>query len=163
MRPTRRSVLAGGLLLSVPAALAACTTEAPPVRPQPVDPDVALRAAAVERERQLLARYDSLLQQQPDLAPRLSPLRAEHAAHLTALGEQEQPATGSPTAPAAADLEDTVPPSPATGPGGLPGLVQAERAAAAAHVVATSSASASLAAVLAQLAASEASHPVALA
>ena len=159
MRPTRRSVLTGGLLLAVPGVLSACTAEAPPARPQPVDPDVALRAAAVARERQLLARYDALLQQQPDLAPRLSPVRAEHAEHLTALGEAEQPGTGSPTTPP----PPTVPPPTATDPGGLPGLVQAERAAAAAHVAATSSASAVLAAVLAQLAASEASHPVALA
>ena len=159
MRPTRRTVLAGGLLLAVPPALSACTADPPPVRPRPVDPDVALRAAAVDRELQLLVRYDALLQQQPDLAARLAPLRAEHAAHLTALGEPEQPATGAPAPPGAGPAET----APVTGPGGLPGLVQAERAAAAAHVVATSSASAPLAAVLAQLAASEASHPVALA
>ena len=158
MRPTRRTVLAGGLLLTVPPALSACTGEARrPVRPRPVDPDVALRAAAVDRERQLLARYDALLLQQPDLTARLSPLRAEHAEHLAALGQQEQPPTGSPAA------APTVLPSPVAGPGGLPGLVQAERAAGAAHGVATSSASAPLAAVLAQLAASEASHPLALA
>lgn len=146
MRPTRRAVLASGLLLPV----AACTSSEPaPVRPVPVDPDVALRAAAVARERGLLAAYDAALQQDPARAERLVPLRAEHAAHLAALGEQEAPSTVSP-APA--------PPSPLGGD-----LATAERAAAAAHAEATAAASPALAAVLAQLAASEASHPVALA
>lgn len=145
MRPTRRAVLASGLLLPV----AACTSSEPaPVRPVPVDPDVALRAAAVARERGLLAAYDAALQQDPGRAERLAPLRAEHAAHLAALGEQEAPSTVSP-APA---------PTPLGGD-----LATAERAAAAAHAEATAAASPALAAVLAQLAASEASHPVALA
>lgn len=147
-RPTRRAVLAGGLLLP----LTACTgSDDAPVGPATVDPDVALRAAAVARERQLLATYDALLQQDPARADRLAPLRAEHAEHLAALGEQEALATAFPAR------------APTLPPGGFGGLAQAERAAAAAHADATAAASPALAALLAQLAASEASHPVALA
>lgn len=144
MSTTRRRLLLGGALLP----LAACTPSREAERPGPVDPDVALRDAAVARERALLASYDALLLASPDLAARLGPLRAEHAEHLAALGAQEQASTATP-----------VPvPAPA-----LPALVAAERAAAAAHAEATVGASPALAAVLAQLAASEASHPVALA
>ncbi len=140
MRPTRRA-----LLTAVAAGTAAgCTGRPrPSERPAAVDPDVALRAAAVARERGLLAAYDAALQAAPDRAARLAPLRAEHAAHLAALGE-----TGS----AAAAV-----PAPA---GTLPAV---ERAAAQEHARDTAAASPQLAALLAQLAASEASHPVALA
>lgn len=149
MTPTRRAVLAGGALLAV----SACTGSSGAGRPARPDPDVPLRADAVARERALLASYDALLAAQPDLAPRLGPLREEHAAHLAALGAEQAPATVPPSGAA---------PSPAAAPG-VAALVRAERDAAAAHAAATAAASPALAAVLAQLAASEASHPVALA
>ena len=80
MRPTRRELLgAGGLLL-----LTACTEGAAPA-PARVDPDVALREAAVLRERSLLQAYDAVLLALPALGERLLPVRAEHVAHLTAL------------------------------------------------------------------------------
>jgi hypothetical protein len=130
--PSRRRLLQAALL----TPLAACTTTAG--RPARVDPDVALRAAAVARERSLLALYDAA----PPSATVLA-IRAEHEQHLAALG-----------APSPA-------PSPATAATGS--LVAAERAAAAAHAADALVASPQLAAVLASLAASEASHPVALA
>ncbi len=134
--------------------LAACRDDAEPV---PVDPDDALRAAAAERERALLARYDAVLAAEPELSARLLPLRGHHAEHLLAL--VGPPASGRPsptTGPPAA-----VPP-PAGAAAALRDLVAAERAAGAAHATDCLTASRSLASVLASLSASELSHPVAL-
>lgn len=153
-RPTRRAVLSAGAV----GLVAACTParRAPgAVRPARPDPDVALTAAAVDRELALLTAYDAALAAAPALASRLAPLRAEHAEHLRALGAGP---AGNPTAsPAPA-------PAPARGAGGQArsSLATAERTAAAAHAAASVTASARLAAVLASLAASEASHQVAL-
>ncbi|MCA1711168.1 MAG: hypothetical protein LC789_05825 [Actinobacteria bacterium] len=128
---SRRSLLAG--LAAAPVA--ACSSSAE--RPAPVDPDVALRAAAVAREVDLVALYDAL-----PPSPVHAALRAEHVEHLRALGSA---------------LPSVRPPHPDPQP------VPAERAAAAAHAADALRASRPLAAVLASLAASEASHPVALA
>lgn len=129
--PSRRRLLQAALL----APLAACTAK--PSRPEPVDPDVALRAAAVARERALIARYDAA-----PPSPAVAAIRAEHEQHLAALGAPSPPPSATPAAASS--------------------LVAAERAAAAAHAADALTASPKLAAVLASLAASEASHPVAL-
>jgi hypothetical protein len=135
---SRRALL--GLAAAVP--LAACTADEGP--PPPPDPDDLLRAAAVERERALLAMYDGLAV----LPPAFAAVRAEHAEHLAALlGEQPSPA------PSAAPAAPVAPPA----------LVAAEREAGAAHARAALGASRELAALLASLSASETSHPVALA
>jgi hypothetical protein len=128
---SRRSLLAG---LAV-APVAACTSGSS--APARVDPDVALRAAAVAREVDLVALYDAL-----PPTPVHAALRAEHVEHLRALG---------------AVLPSARPTHPDPQP------VPAERAAAAAHAADALRAGRGLAAVLASLAASEASHPVALA
>lgn len=139
MRPslTRRAVLAGagGLLLT------ACTgRRTPAARPTP-DPDVALRAAAVARERALLAAYDAHLAATPALAARLAPLRADHLAHLQALGAG---------------------PVPGPAPAPLPVLADLERRTAEGHAQDCVTASRRLAPVLASLSACEASHLVVL-
>ena len=138
--PTRRQLLSATALLPV----AACTRSEPPAK---VDPDARIRSAAVGRELTLVALYDAAIAVAPvaDRA-RLTAVRAEHLTHLTALGSQ--------------------PPSPLDPPvdaRSRAGLVEAERSMAVAHAAAALDASPSLAAVLASLAASEASHPVALA
>lgn len=140
---SRRALL--GLAATVP--LTACTSsdEGPPPLP---DPDDLLRDAAVGREQALLRQYDAALLALPDLAPRLAPVRAEHAEHLAAL-------LGA--APSAAPT--AAPGAPVT----LAALAVAERQAAAAHGQAALEASRELAGLLASLSASEASHPVALA
>lgn len=140
--PSRRRLLQAGLL----APLAACTSSPSPPSPRPrpalVDPDVALRAAAVAREQQLIARYAGTS------SPAALAIRAEHEQHLLALGGPVASPVASPIPAAAASV---------------PQLVAAERAAAAAHAADALRASRGLAALLASLAASEASHPVALA
>lgn len=154
MRLTRRTLLLGSTVLP----LAACT-DPPAPEPAPVDPDVALRDAAVGREQRLLQEYDAALAAVPALAGVLGPLRADHLVHLTALSP-----TGTP-APV---------PTPATTPAALPAeprarraaaltrLATAERAAAAAHATAALEASTALCGLLGQLSASESSHPVVL-
>ncbi len=162
-RVGRRALLAGAALLP----LAACTSEPAPAPPPP-DPDDLLRAAAAERERVLLAEYDRLLAAVPELAVRLRPLRAQHAEHLLAL--TGPPPTGSPsptptTSPAASPppLPPEVPPAQ-TAAEALASLVVAEQAAAGAHTAdALAAGDRDLAGLLASLAASESSHPVALA
>lgn len=165
-RVGRRALLTGAALLP----LAACTSEPAPAPPPP-DPDDLLRAAAAERERALLAEYGRLLTAVPELAVRLRPLRAQHADHLLAL--TGPPPTGSPTPTSAATsplpatspppLPPEVPPAP-TAADALARLVVAELAAAGAHTAdALAAADRDLAGLLASLAASESSHPVALA
>ena len=139
--PSRRQLLAG--LAAAPVA--ACTTRRDPA---PVDPDDALRAAAVTRERELLAAYDAVTAAVPTAAARLSAVRAEHEQHLAAL-VRTPVSSAPPTPPAVART--------------LAQLAALERTSAAGHAADALRASRGLAAVLASLAASEASHPVALA
>ena len=159
-RPSRRAVLSAGAV----GLAAACTRSRRPSpgRPARPDPDVALTAAAVDRELALLTAYDAALAATPALASRLAPLRAEHAEHLLALGAgpagNPTPASGATTNPALAQPRGTG----AEGGQARSSLATAERIAAAAHATAALSASARLAALLASLAASEASHQVAL-
>lgn len=149
--PTRRTLL--GAALVVPLAACSPSGDRPPgpCGTEAVDPDVALRTAALDRETALLASYDLALAAFPRFAAQLGPIRAEHAAHLAAL--QEPAALITPT-PAGSPVGAT----PTIGT-----LVAAERAAAQAHAVGARTASPALAQVLASLAASEASHEIALA
>lgn len=126
------------------ALLAACTSRPRPART--VDPDDALVAAAVLRELALLDGYDAAAAAAPTLRARLAPLRANHVAHLAALGHAE-PTSGP--APVVATRK------PAQV---LQQLRVQEHTAAAAHAEASVTASRTLAATLASLAACEASH-----
>ena len=152
----RRGLLQAGLLL--PALLpgvAACTD---PVLPEPPpDPDVPRREAAAARERALLTAYDAAIAAAPRLAVRLRALRAEHAEHLAALtpGVPPPPPDG---APPRAREKRTREKSGRV----LARLAAQEREAARAHAGAAVDASPRLAQLLASLAASEGSHPVAL-
>ena len=151
---TRRSVLALPALAALPL-LASCTTDGPDPEPEPVDPDVALRAAAVAREEALLARYDGLVAAVPVLGPLLGPLRADHAAHLAALAPDRPSPTATPSAP--------VPVAAVSREAAVAQVVAAERAASREHALGALAASRALAGVLGQLAACEASHAAVLA
>jgi hypothetical protein len=159
----RRSVLLGTALLTA----AACSVDpSPPPPPPPPDPDEALRSAAVERERALLARYDAFSATQPALAARLTSVREEHAEHLRVLlgpdeGPTAAPSDGPPSAPPTAEPADPVAP-PAEPAAALAELVGAEAVTGAAHAAAALQAGGELAGLLASLAASEASHRVVL-
>jgi hypothetical protein len=119
-----------------------------------------LADAAAVRERSLLAAYDAAVALVPALAERLGPLRAEHAAHLAALAVPELPPPSSGPSASPSPAPQALPADPA---GLLAALAGLERAAASAHADACVRAGRGLAVVLASAAASEASHPVALA
>ena len=160
-RPTRRAVLLGVPAAAGLAALASCTSGwDKPVAPAPVNPDVALRAEAVLREQTLIRAYDTALLAAPALGERLRTLRAEHLTHLTALGAPPESSPTSPTPLVTPGASTTATASQLAA--ALMGLRSAERAAGAGHTAALRTASVELAVVLATLAASEASHEVAL-
>lgn len=169
----RRALLLAPAAVLSAVGLAACTDdEAPPAPPAPVDPDDALRASAVERERALLRSYDELIAAVPALADRLRPLRGHHDEHLVALlGPPDSPSAEPSTdgsrsqAPEAGATEDQAPPAAGPRPSraaALQRLSAEERATGEAHAADCLHASRSLAGVLASLSASELSHPVAL-
>ncbi|MBK5306650.1 MAG: hypothetical protein JJD92_08200 [Frankiaceae bacterium] len=149
--PSRRRLLQAAMLSP---ALVACTGASR--EPRPVHPDVALRAAAIARERALIERYRAAAASSAStVATRIAGLAEEHEAHLAALSRSTPGALSpSPT---------TSPPAALIRVPTLAQLVAAERAAATAHAADALKASRELAAVLASLAASEASHLVVLA
>lgn len=98
-----------------------------------VDPDDALRAAALEREQQLLAAYQSVMAAHPPLAAQLRLLAANKAVHVAELGA---PSVASSTVTTVAQLRVL------------------ERSAATEHGRAALTASRSLAPLLASLSAS---------
>ncbi len=142
--PSRRRLLQAALL----APMAAGCTSSPP-RPARVDPDVALRAAAIARERTLLDQYAALA------TPVGATIRGEHEEHLRALGAPSK----APSAAASAGASTR----PVATMVLRQQLASLERSTAAAHAADALAASPSLAVVLASLAASEASHQVPLA
>lgn len=93
-------------------------------RGKPPAPGTLQKAQAARDSLTLLARYDATLAVHPQLAGRLSPLRAHVALHASAFGgKPPAPAAGSPssTAPggtsSAPARPSTAPPSPRTGAG----------------------------------------------
>ncbi len=156
-RLPRRQVL-GVLTAAGTTLLAGCrgsgTAAAPRSTPAstPAGPDPLLTDLA--DAQRLLAVYDETLRAHPRLAPRLRPLRADHAAHVTALAT----AIGAPTPAAAA----TAAPVPAATAAALAALRAWERAAAAARAASAVRASGGRAALLASIAACSASHEAVL-
>jgi hypothetical protein len=147
VQPTRRSVLAAGVL-----GLGAACTSTRKATPGAVDPDVALTEAARNREHALLDAYTAVTAAFPQLSGELSALATDHAQHLAALG------------PSTASGQATSTPSASTAPSGphpraaLTRLAALEGATAKEHGEAAVVASRALAPVLASLAACEASH-----
>jgi hypothetical protein len=145
--PSRRRLLQAAVLSPVLSpVVAACTSG--PSKPKRIDPDVALRTAAVARERELVDRYRAAAaSSSSDVATRIAGLAEEHEEHLRALGGAAAPPPRPPTprVPTRALLATPV------------------RGAGAAHAAGALHASRPLAAVLASLAACEASHLVVLA
>jgi hypothetical protein len=128
------------------------------------------RVAAAERA--LLAAYDTASSKHPELAARLSPLRADHAAHLHGL--LPGAVIPKPTPPPSPSASSSVP-APAMSGAPLPAsasptsdqtlseLAALERAAAAARVDDVLASSGSLARVLASIGGCEAAHAALLA
>lgn len=159
---SRRSVLcAGAAALALVAT--GCTVDTPdPPAPPPPDPLEAL----LEVHTDLLAQYDAAVSAQPDLAPRLAPLRKNIAEHVTALaGAQaiEPPsATATPTDAVSTSPSESIappPPDPITMLAALRASEVSARTATTEHIAETTVARAPL---LGSIAACHACHEVLL-
>jgi hypothetical protein len=167
---SRRRALVLGLSTALVAS-AGCSSQSaadpePSDRPS-VDPDLAIRAAAAQAERGLLAAYTATLARHPDLSQPLAAPSAHHAEHLAALAA----ATASPeatTTSRTAPVTPTATPAPSdTGAAAAiaddpltatAALAAAEREAAAGRLDDLDRASPALARLLASVGAAEAAH-----
>jgi len=151
--PSRRAVLAGAGVLAVAACSGGTRREAP----EP-DPDLPIRALAIDGVRRLVDLYDVVGRAHPSLGPELAPLAAETASHLAALQQPPAAATTSASTPTPSPTVS----APPTVAGARAALARAERHEADLRVSQLARASASLARLLAAIGASEATHAVML-
>jgi hypothetical protein len=151
-RPTRRAVLSAGGLLAV----AACTGGNKPAPRRPPDPDTRIKADVVTGVRYLASLYAATMQRHPTLRGPLGRLAAEHAAHLTALGEEPSP-TGTP-APSTSTPSSSPPAVPPTPDAARAALAAAERQSAGQRLEQLTAASPGLARLVAAIGACEAAH-----
>jgi hypothetical protein len=159
-RPTvisRRGVL--GLAVITATGLAGCSNSSPGDKGasgggnKSEDPDTAVLAEAVADTRDLIARYDDA---PASIRKKIIALRADHQAHLEALG-----ATGAATPTPSSSTGATAKPSP--GPAALADLAVAEKTAADRRVDQCKRAkSTDLARLLASIGGCEAAHAKAL-
>jgi hypothetical protein len=135
----------------------------PTVLPLSADQLVARRVAVAEEA--LLAAYDAAADAHPELAGRLAPFRADHAAHLHGLvpeASQSTPAPVStaPSSPTSASAASASAPlsSPPASTAILQQLAALERSAAAARIDDVATTSGSLARFIASIGGCEAAH-----
>jgi hypothetical protein len=161
---TRRGLLAA-TALALPLLASACKSPGALGAPPRPLPDVAVARQAIASEQNLIARYTAALTAMPALAGPLRPLLAEHAAHLSRLrGRLVQPRPGAPvrspgTGQPGLEHRTQVPPGRAAA---LAWLRAAEHDASASLLRHLPVVSPSFAQLLASIAASEATHALAL-
>jgi hypothetical protein len=149
---TRRGLLASAATVGAAGTLAGCgILDHGPDRPTAPDPLQPVLDEAVA----LAAAYDRAAASRPELAKRLTPLAADHRAHIAALAGVI--GRGTPSAGASA--------ASSSGPGGaspLAGLRAAEQAAQRTAAAACRTAPAARAALVGSIAACRATHAEAL-
>jgi hypothetical protein len=119
----------------------------------PPDPDAGLLVGLRSAELSLIAQYDAVIAQFPALSARLTAMRADHAAHLAAVGGSAPEPSPTPTAGAPGDAGQAA----AT-------LAGAERTAASARIGECRGAhDPNLARLIAAIGGSEAAHAALLA
>jgi hypothetical protein len=119
-------------------------------------PDTAVLGQAITAEKLMIARYQAAISGSPGQTALLSPLLAQHRAHLTRLASRLLD-------PRPASAARSPSPAPATPPPAtLSALQAAEEAAAGGLVRHLAEVTPSLAQLLASIAASEASHALLL-
>ena len=152
---SRRQLLAASpSTLPLILALSACRGPAVLSAPPTVSPQTRMLLHAVTAELNLIWLYNKTMAAYPGLAPTLTPLRAEHEAHLQQLRSRV-------IEPAGKQVPSTVTatPKPAASRGAaLTQLRAAEQAAVATLMSRLGGASPSLAQLYASIAASEATH-----
>jgi hypothetical protein len=155
----------------------ATTSETTPPSPRPtvsaLSPDQLVAQRVAVAEQALLAAYDAAALAHPELAGRLAPFRADHAAHLQGLVPGASPSatassSGAPAeslAPPSTNAPATAAPvlSPPTSAQIFQQLAEVERSAAAARLGDVASASGSLARLVASIGGCEAAHAALLA
>jgi hypothetical protein len=153
---------------ATPAPTTASASAEPTITALSTDQLVARRVAAAEQA--LLAAYDAVAVAHPELAGRLAPFRADHAAHLQGLvpGATPSTTTSATTAPSSTAPSSTAPSSTASaGPplssppastAILHQLADLERSAAAARLGDVATTSGSLARLIASIGGCEAAH-----
>jgi len=165
----RRTLLASIVAAAGVSGLSgACTSTQTATRtpdqhdPPPPDPQL----DDLADEHRLLDSYDATIAAHPDLAARLTPLRAHHADHASALqlvlGSAAGGAVPSPAASGPVTLPSSGPTVPASTSAALAALREAEHAAASARARSCVSARSDRAPLLGSIAACEASHEVLL-
>jgi hypothetical protein len=157
----RRAVLAA-TALGLPLLASACKGPGALGAPPRPLPDVAVARQAIESEMGLIGRYTAVLAAMPALAGQLRPLLAEHAAHAHRLRRRlVEPAPGRSTG---TRRPRQVPPGqvPPGRRAALAWLRAAEDDASASLVRHLPAVSPSFAQLLASIAASEATHALAL-
>jgi hypothetical protein len=151
----RRQLLAASTTtLPLFLALSACREPAVLAGPPPLSEQVRVLFTAVTAEQNLIYRYKRTMAVYSALVPRLTPLLAEHQAHLARLRARIIEPPGK-TVP---DGVTAKPPVPATSAAAVAALRAAEQAATTAQLRRLAGASPSLAQLYASIAASEATH-----
>jgi hypothetical protein len=151
----RRQLLAASTTtLPLFLALSACRKPDVLAGPPPLSADVRVLFAAATAEQNLIYRYNETMAVYSALVPVLSPLLAEHQAHLAELRARIIEPPGK-TVP---DAVTAKPPIPATRAAAVTALRAAEQAACTAQLRRLAGASPSLAQLYASIAASEATH-----
>lgn len=145
--PSRRSLLMGGAI-TLGVGLAGCSPSELPIINRP-DPDKEHRISTAKSEQDLIGLYSAVIEEHPELARKLKPIRKHHLEHLEAVISGVE-FSGSPSKPP--NVNDK--PSNA-----LNQLVRAERSAARARTEASVVIDdGDLARLVAQIGSSESSH-----
>jgi hypothetical protein len=151
----RRQLLAASTTtLPLFLALSACRAPAVLAGPPPLSEQVRVLFTAVTAEQDLIFEYKKTMAVYSALVPALTPLLAEHEAHLAQLRARIIEPPGK-TVP---DRVTAKPRIPATSAAAVAALRAAERAACTAQLRRLAGASPSLAQLYAAIAASEATH-----
>ena len=140
-------------------ALSACGGPDPLAGPPPLSADVRALLRAVTAEQNLISLYKRTVAVYSVLAPALTPLQAEHEAHLAQLRARIIEPPGK-TVPTRVTFRPAI---PGTRAAALAQLRTAEQAASTAQLRRLAGASPSLAQLYASIAASEATHVTVLA
>ena len=140
-------------------ALSACVGPDPLDGPPPLSHDVRVLLAAIAAEGNLINTYKRTLSVYSALAPTLTPLLAEHEAHLAQLRARvTEPPGVSPSATASPKSTSRPHPVPGGRPAAIALLRDAEQAASGAQLRRLVTVSGSLAQLFASIAASETTH-----
>jgi hypothetical protein len=160
---SRRRLLAASTTMLPLLAAVSCGVPDPLAGPPSPSRDVRTLRASISAEQALADAYRKVLGMHPGLSASLRPFLTQHEDHLAQLQSRlivPPHAAASPSASPSASA--SVPPPPASAGAAVLLLGNAERGAAAAQVRRLASATPSLAQLLASIAASEATHAVAL-